>query len=252
MNGTDSRPDLLCIGHRGAMGHAPENTLASFARALALGAPCIELDVQLVEGRLLVFHDDRLERTSNGHGWFHEASFEQLRALDAGHGERIPTLDEVLALVDRRAGINFELKGADTAAPLARVLERLRRDRWPEALMLVSSFDMAQLHTLRALDAQANLGVLCKQWQPAWLDAARALRASSINLALSAASAENLSAIREAGLRSYVYTVNEPADIAALRDRGADGVFTDFPERVLRGNRAPGIPGWPAPYSPQG
>ncbi len=86
---------LLCIGHRGAMGHAPENTLLSFRRALELGAHCVEADVYYVDHHLMVFHDDRLERTTNGSGYLADHDFETLRSLDAGNGERIPTLGEV-------------------------------------------------------------------------------------------------------------------------------------------------------------
>src|SRR5947208_10529090 len=83
---------LLCIGHRGACGHEPENTLRSIRRALELGAQGVEIDVRFVDGELVVFHDARLERTTNGRGQLARKSFADLRALDAGLGERIPTL----------------------------------------------------------------------------------------------------------------------------------------------------------------
>ncbi len=236
--------DLLCIGHRGAMGHAPENTLASFARALALGAHCVELDVHAVEGQLLVFHDQRLERTSNGRGFVQEASFEYLRSLDAGQGERIPTLDEVLALIDRKAGVNIELKGTDTALPVAAVLTRLRGQGWPEELLLVSSFDQTQLGVLRQRDPRLRLGLLCKQWRPDTLESARELAAYSLNLALDAVTSAAVARACEIGLRTLVYTVNEPADISRMREIGVDGVFTNYPERVLQGNAQSMPPGW--------
>src|SRR5262245_29681827 len=125
-----SKQPFLCIGHRGARGYEPENTLLSFRKALALGAPCIELDVFAVGGQLVVFHDDRLERTTNGKGFLLEHSFEELRRLDAGKGEKIPTLSEVFAAVDRRAGINIELKGRNTAKPVADFVSRMRTEGW--------------------------------------------------------------------------------------------------------------------------
>ena len=106
---------FLCIGHRGAMGHAPENTLLSLKKALEMGAPCVEVDVYFVDGHLLVFHDDRLERTTNGFGYLADHDFEYLRSLDAGEGERIPTLREVFETVGLKAGVNIELKGPGTA-----------------------------------------------------------------------------------------------------------------------------------------
>src|SRR6476646_6451219 len=90
---------FLIIGHRGAAGLEPENTLRSFTRALRIGVDAIELDVYCVDGKLVVIHDDTLERTTNGRGDVMAMSYDALRRLDAGSGERIPTLDEVLDLV---------------------------------------------------------------------------------------------------------------------------------------------------------
>lgn len=236
--------DLLCIGHRGAMGHAPENTLASFARALALGAPCVELDVQAVDGRLLVFHDDRLERCTNGRGAIGDASFDSLRALDAGNGERIPTLDEVVGLIGRRAGVNIELKGPGTAMPVASFLEQLPASDGPDAMMLASSFDIARLRELRARDGAVRIGLLCRRWERNTLQDAVDLRAYSIHLAMSLANAARVAQIQAAGLRCLVYTANTAGDIARLRGMGVDGVFSDFPERVLQGNAKVFAPGW--------
>lgn len=237
--------NLLCIGHRGAMGHAPENTLASFARALALGAPCVELDVQAVDGRLLVFHDERLERCTNGRGAIGDASFDSLRRLDAGNGERIPTLDEVVALIDERAGINIELKGPGTALLVADFLAKMRAAGGPERMLLASCFDITRLRELRVRDQAACIGLLCKSWSRNTVQDALDLGAYSVHLAMSQASAARVATIGAAGLRCLVYTANQPADIARLRDIGVDGVFTDFPERVLQGNGRQFAPGWP-------
>lgn len=123
------KPFLLCIGHRGAKGHEPENTLRSIRKAIELGTPCIEIDVHHVDGHLVVFHDDRLERRTNGIGNLAEQSFEYLRSLDAGNGERIPTLQEVCETIGPGIGLNIELKGPGTATPVADyVASRLKRD----------------------------------------------------------------------------------------------------------------------------
>jgi glycerophosphoryl diester phosphodiesterase len=142
------------------MGHKPENTLASIRKAIELGARCVEADVYLVDGHLVVFHDDRLERTTNGKGRLMEQSFDYLRSLDAGDGERIPTLEEVCDAVDSRAGLNIELKGSDTAAPVAELLAHLARRGYPKERFLVSSFDHQELVELRRRDSRMHLGVL--------------------------------------------------------------------------------------------
>ena len=134
---------FLLIGHRGASGLAPENTLASFAKAVALGADGVELDVRLADGEIVVIHDERVDRTTNGSGQVSEMSFAALRGLNAGDGEQIPTLAEVLAALPRDVAINVELKGAGTAEPVAAMLADQQRP------LLVSSFDhgaLAQFH----------------------------------------------------------------------------------------------------------
>ena len=100
---------MLAIGHRGACGYRPENTLASFRYAALLGCPWIELDVYFVQGQLIVIHDDDLARTTDGTGLVMDSSFDYLRSLDAGQGEQIPTLQEVLDLVDTGMNINVEI-----------------------------------------------------------------------------------------------------------------------------------------------
>src|SRR5271154_4385560 len=115
--------NFLCIGHRGAKGLEPENTLRSIRKALDLGVDGVEVDVYLAGGQLVVIHDDTLERTTNGRGRVEAQSFDYLRSLDAGMGEKIPTLREVFDTVNRRAFINVELKGGNTAEPVFELIE---------------------------------------------------------------------------------------------------------------------------------
>ncbi len=224
---------LLCIGHRGACAHAPENTLASVRKALELGAPCLEIDVYHVDRHLVVFHDDRLERTTNGTGYLLEQRFETLRTLDAGCGERIPTLEEVFATVDRRAGVNIELKGPATARPVVRLLAELRRGGWPDELILVSSFDHRQLAEVRRLDPGIRIGALIVGLPVNDAAFAAALGAYSLHLSLEFIDRRLVADAHARGLQVFVFTVNHPEDIRKMAQLGVDGVFTDFPERVL-------------------
>ena len=98
------------IGHRGARGHAPENTLLAIDTAIRLGADWVEIDAQHHDGELWLMHDLTLERTTNGRGLLTAHSADALRALDAGSGEIIPTLPEALDLIEQRVGVNVELK----------------------------------------------------------------------------------------------------------------------------------------------
>lgn len=215
------------VGHRGAAGLEPENTLASFARAVALAVDAVELDVQVVEGALAVIHDDTLDRTTNGTGAVAERKLTELRRLDAGNGQAIPLLTEVLAAVPADVGINVELKGADTALPTAECLQDQSRP------LLVSSFDHAELRRFHATCPQIPCAPLFGRWRRV-LATAEELDATYINIADRIATPDRVAAIRERGLGCLVYTVNDPERARTLRSFGASGVFTDFPDRVCR------------------
>ena len=153
---------MLKIGHRGAMGHEPENTLCSFQKALELGVDMIELDVYVLKtGELVVIHDDKVDRTTNGHGYVIDKSFKEIRSLDAGQGEKIPTLNEVFGLVDKKVPINVELKGEGTAIPVAKLIEQYINDKgWTEEHFLVSSFDHPELKKFKELKPNIRIGAL--------------------------------------------------------------------------------------------
>jgi glycerophosphoryl diester phosphodiesterase len=223
---------LICFGHRGAMGHEPENTLRSIRRGIELGADWIEVDVQLVEGRLVVFHDERLERTTNGAGLLRETSLAELRRLDAGKGERIPTLDEVFDAIGARAGLNIELKGPATADAVVRTIHTRLEQGWSRDRLLVSSFDHAQLRRVRELDAEIRLGALIEKPPAGGAAFAEALGCVSVHIAKDHVDAPFVADAHRRGLAVYVYTVNESHDLARMQTLGVDGVFSDFPERV--------------------
>lgn len=236
---TDSPPPagarrFLCIGHRGARGHEPENTLRSVRKALELGVDGIEVDVHFVGGELLVIHDATLDRTTNGRGRLARRSLEYLRALDAGKGEGIPTLREVFELVNRRAFINVELKGRRTAEPVAALVKEYIRERgWSRDDFLLSSFDRGELRAVAAGGSgDHRIGVLFHRTARRFAPLAAELRAYSINPPLRFTDRPLVDAAHAHGLKVFVFTVNHPADIARMRAIGVDGIFTDFPERV--------------------
>lgn len=222
--------DFSVFGHRGARGHAPENTLKAMTWALEAGLAWIELDVHAVEGRLVVIHDERLERTTNGSGKLRRRGLDYIRSLDAGDGERVPFLEEVLDLVDKRLKINIELKGRGTARLTARVLdEYVTRRGWHWDDFMVSSFNLAELRRFGRLMPEVQLGVLIEK-RPRTLMFADALHVTSINISLTAVDAAFVAKAHRRGYRVYVYTVNDRASSARLKSWGVDGVFSDYPE----------------------
>ena len=235
------KPSLLCIGHRGARGHAPENTLSSVRRALALGARCVEVDVVSVEGRLVVFHDDRLERTTNGVGYLSDHSFAYLRSLDAGGGQRIPTLEEVCAVIDSQACLNIELRRSNIAAPVAALITNLVERGWDKEAILVSSFNHRELSEMKRLNKEIRLGALIRGLLVDDAKFAENLGAFSVHPSLEFVDQRFVDDAHARGLMVYVYTVNHPKDIADMHRLGVDGVFTDFPERVIQNYTQPDL-----------
>jgi len=225
---------MIAIGHRGARGHEPENTLRSVRRALELGAAAIEVDVHFVKGELLVFHDTTLDRTTSGRGRLTRKSLAELRALDAGKGERIPTLREVFDAVNRRVWINVELKGRGTAGPVAELIHEYVRERGCRAEdFLVSSFRRRELREFcKVADRDIRVGVLFARSARRFASAAAQFRAYAIHPPLRWTTRRLVERAHALGLKVFVYTVNAPADIARMRECEVDGVFSDFPERV--------------------
>jgi len=221
------------FAHRGASGTEPENTLLAFRRALEAGARWVELDVQNVCGRLVVFHDTRLERTTNGRGRLGDRSVEDLRSLDAGKGEKIPFLSEVLEWLDGRAGVNVELKGPGTAALTSQILNGcIKNGGWRAEQFIVSSFLRYELAVFRRLAPDIRIGFLyvgLSVFFPRGF--VEKLSPYSVHLSKKSASPALVRNIRAKGMNVFVYTVNDIADADRLAAMGVDGIFTDFPER---------------------
>lgn len=226
---------LFCFGHRGARGYEPENTVRSVRRALELGADGIEVDVYFVDGRLVVIHDDTVGRTTNGTGAVMGKTFAQLRLLDAGQGEKIPTLEEIFEAVNRRALINVELKGPGTAAPVAALIGEYERQRgWRPGDFLVSSFDHALLQETNKLRPEIRLGALFEGPLPDLVARAAHLGAWSVNVSRELVTPKLVGEAHRHGMKVFVFTINEPDEMARLCGLGVDGIFTDYPDRVAR------------------
>lgn len=233
------------IGHRGAAGHAPENTLASLRAAAALGVRWVEFDVALTrDGHPVLFHDSRLERTTDGTGRLGDRDLADLAGLDAGawfsdafRGERIPTLEAAIAELDALGlGANIEIKPApgrevETAAAVARAV----RARWPARRTppLVSSFSVTALVTFAAAMPGMPRALLVGAVPRTWRRTAERLGCVAVHCDARRLDAGRAGAIVDAGFELRCYTVNEPGRARALRALGVGGVFSDVPDRVL-------------------
>jgi len=242
------QPQLLLpkvIGHRGAAGHAPENTLAGFRAAKALGVSWVEFDVHLTaDGRCVVVHDDTIDRTTDGEGEVGRMMLEEIASYDAGAwfdprfaGETIPTLEEVIDLLGELGlGANVELKpspGAEeeTAAETLALL----RAAWPGHLPppLVSSFDYRSLEVAFQAAPEIARGLLLETVTDEWRSLAEAVEATTIHCGHTPLTQARAKEIRAAGYPLFCYTVNHAGRAQELFGWGVSGVFSDAPDQIL-------------------
>ncbi len=233
MNKEKAMDDLLCIAHRGAKGHAPENTLLAVRKALAMGATWIEVDVHVADGELVVIHDRHLERTTSGTGDVTQRNLPYLRSLDAGQGEQIPFLREVFDLVAGFAGINVELKGVGTAQSVTQLIEEyVAQKKINYDQILVSSFDHYQLVEAKKHDPNIQIGALTGGIPLGYGQFAETLNAAVVIIHREYVNPEFVLDAHGRGLKVFTYTVNRSDDIKRLYELGVDGIFTDYPELI--------------------
>ena len=233
------------IGHRGAAGHAPENTVAGFRKAAALGVRWVEFDVQQsLDGHVVLFHDETLERTTSGRGKVGSRTLSELQRLDAGawfapafQGERIPSLSEALrALAALGLGANVEIKPAQgRAAETARAVARLLQKEWPDGLPapLISSFSAEALAVARDAAPEFPRALLARGLPADWRDRLRDLGCTGFHCAHDRLKASEAAEVIKAGYALRCYTVNERKRADTLFRWGVDSVFSDYPDRLL-------------------
>lgn len=226
--------NLLVIGHRGARGHLAENTLPSIAKALELGVDGIEIDVfRCASGELVVFHDQTLEKLTNATGYIEQLDLDSIRNIEVLNGFTIPTLEEVLNLINGRVMLNIELKGSQTAILTDQMLQTFfEKETWSAEKILISSFDWEELKLFYEVNQKVPIAILTEDDPLDALPIAKELNAVAINPNYKSLNKENLTKIHKKGLKIYPWTVNQPEEISALLALGVDGIITDFPERV--------------------
>lgn len=224
---------FIKIGHRGACGYEPENTLASFEYAIKLRVDMIEFDVmQCKTGEIVVIHDDTVDRTTNGHGFVKDLTLKELRKLDAGDEQQIPTLQEVLELVKRKCKVNIELKGTSIAQKVADIIQDyIKTKNWLHSDFLVSSFDFVELKKFKEVCSHVAVSLLFYEPED-YIKIAQAYNANFIGLDMSLVTKDVLDAAHQNNIKVLVYTVNDLLEIKNLKDLGVDGIFSDYPDRL--------------------
>ena len=260
MNPSPSEPLPLAISHRGGAGLWPENTMEAFSRSVEMGYRWIETDLRMTsDGVVVCHHDPTLERTTNGHGEVAKLNWRQLEKLDAGYahlpdqdfpfrgqGVRIPSLEEVARSFP---GLNMvlEMKADHTEEPLLRLIRRMGlSDR-----VIVASFSDARLTRVRELSkggiaTSTGEEEVARLVKAAWLG--RRARTQHVALQIPVRSGpiplvtrRTVKAYHRMGLVVHVWTVDQPARMERLLDRGVDGIMTDRPDLLKEVFRKRGI-----------
>lgn len=232
------------FAHRGASAYAPENTLAAFRLAQTSQADGIELDVRLsADHQIIVMHDEDVARTTNGQGKVQQLTLEELRRLDAGQGERIPTLSEVLELTGDQMMLNIELKGSkNTAALLPEKTTRLVNDLKLDNMVIYSSFNPFMLiRTLRS-NPQAKCGQLLLPgsfWPIVRLFASTFINLWSLHPHYSSVSQFFMKRAQYQGRAVIPYTINQPPEMRRLFNLGVHALITDDPVQAIKVRNTP-------------
>lgn len=224
---------MLIYAHRGSSATAPENTLAAFRQAIADGADGVELDVRATrDGVLVVLHDRDLGRTTNGAGAVDETTLDELQRLDAGGGERVPTLDQVLALLAGRLRLDLEVKQPGIERALLSTLAG-----HPAASWAISAFDWAVLTAVRALSDDADLWPLSIVASDDLFAAAATLRTTTVALHGAAVTPAVVRRCDAADVDLMVWTVNDIERARLARLHGVAALCTDDPATIIAGLR---------------
>jgi glycerophosphoryl diester phosphodiesterase len=225
----------LVIAHRGASAHLPENTMPAFALAVEQRADMIETDLHVTrDGAVVITHDEELAGLG-GRGEIADATLAEIRALDAGGGARVPTLDEMLDAFGAAIAFILELKKgtrAEYEGLEAQAIEAVRTRGIAERTLFSSFYDPV-LARLRAAAPEARIGLLISRRYPIRIvERARALGAEAIHPEAPLVDAALVEMAHEAGLAVYVFTVDAEAEMRRLLSLGVDGLFTNHPDRM--------------------
>jgi glycerophosphoryl diester phosphodiesterase len=217
---------MLRIGHRGAKAYEPENTLRSFRKALEMGVNAVELDVRKTkDNQLVVIHDSDVKKTTNGKGLVNELTLKEIKEFSTEKGEKIPTLNEALGFLDKKAKILIELKERGIED---KVLSLVRENGLQKNVIVVSFLEDA-LRRIRELDTEVETGLIyVKHKNP--IKVALELKASYLVSFYKFTHTANVQKAHENGLRVIVWTVNEPAEVAEYAKKGVDGIASDKPD----------------------
>lgn len=224
---------MLIFAHRGASADAPENTLLAIDEALKQQADGIEIDIYQLDNELVVIHDKWVSRTTNGNRPLTDYTLEELQTLDAGEGQFVPTLWQVLQRVQGQCLMNIEIKGVDDVALVSASIEKaVQQLNFKPDQFIVSSFNHRLLKAFKSIAPSIKTGALTSSIPLNLAGFATQLNAYSVNADNSFVDESFVKDAHSRGLKMFVYTVDEPEDLLKLQSWGVDGVFSNGPAKA--------------------
>ncbi len=219
---------MLRIGHRGARAYAPENTLASFKKAMEIGVDAVELDVRKTkDNQLVVIHDADVKRTTNSEGLVSELTLKEIKSFSAD-GEKIPTLDETLDFLDKKVKVFIELKETGIEEQTLSIVHA----KGLEKNVVIISFLEEALKKVRESDKDIETGLIyAKHKNP--IKAALELKANYLFALYRFTHTANVQKAHENGLKVVVWTINTPDEVEVYAKKGVDGIASDKPDILM-------------------
>ena len=225
---------VLRIGHRGARGYEPENTILSFKKALELNVDMVEFDVcRCRSGEIVLFHDKRVDVVTSDTGYVADKTLDELRSYDIGKGQRVLTLEDALNFIDKKVKVNIELKGEDIAAEVYTIIEKyVRKKGWSWDDFLISSFNHYELKEFGRRTGKVKIGAIIAGIPIGYAECAVRVNAYSLHPSKEFINQALVDDAHGRGLKVFVYTPNAPQDIEMMKKLGVDGIFSDYPDRI--------------------
>lgn len=225
---------MLKIAHRGASGYAPENTILAIKKGFELGANAVEFDVHLCKtGELVVIHDETTERTANVKGVVSKMTLSELKKLNVGAGEKIPTLEEVLDVCKNKTAF-IEIKAVKTGIKTAKIVdEYVNKKGFNNNKLIIASFNLDELSKIKKQYPKVLIGATFEDYDfklDQAIKQAKELRAYSLNLSMKCINKESVKAIKDEGMKIFVWTARSKQHVQYLKKFDIDGIMCDYPD----------------------
>lgn len=224
---------MLRVGHRGAKGYSMENTIESIKKAIELDCAMIEIDIhKTLDNQLVVFHDSNLNRLTSIDALVSDYTLEQLQHLNLGGSYKIPTLQQVIETIERKAVLNIEIKAPNCLKELCTLLDSFFKQGYTANNFIISSFDWSQLRQLTFMLKSLPIALLTQENPIDAVHCAQQLKAKAIHAYYKTLNQDNVSYIQDNHIKVLAYTVNSKKDIDYIKSLKVDGIITDYPDRV--------------------